>query len=77
MDTNKIVAGIQGFLKLEEISLLYDVARRCVDKGVIIEIGSWKGKSTICLALGSKDGPRVKVYSIDPHTGFRTQEKVW
>ena len=36
---------------------------------MIAEIGSWKGKSTIWLAYGSKQGKNVRIYAIDPHTG--------
>lgn len=32
-----------------------------------MEIGSWKGKSTICLAAGAKEGKNVRVAAIDPH----------
>jgi predicted O-methyltransferase YrrM len=35
---------------------------------VIVEIGSWKGKSTIWLASGSRRGAGLTVYAIDPHT---------
>lgn len=51
----------------EEGLLLYDLARKCRGRGVIVEIGSWKGKSTIFLAQGSKMGNKTKVYAIDPH----------
>ena len=34
-----------------------------------MEIGSWKGKSTIWISYGSKAGSNVKVHAIDPHTG--------
>jgi hypothetical protein len=36
---------------------------------VLVEIGSWKGRSTICIAIGSKAGKKNKCYAIDPHTG--------
>ena len=49
----------------KEGRLLYDLAERCKGKGVIVEIGSWKGKSTICLAKGTKAGNNLKVYAID------------
>ena len=62
------VAGIGGWLTLKEGRLLYDLARRCTGRGVIVEIGSWKGKSTIWLASGSRRGAGVPVYAIDPHT---------
>jgi len=48
---------------------------------VIVEVGSWKGKSTIWLASGSKEGHSVKVHAIDPHTGSpehgKTSGPVW
>ena len=64
----RTVAGIGGWLTPKEGRLLYDLARRCTGRGVIVEIGSWKGKSTIWLANGSRRGAGVKVYAIDPHT---------
>ena len=53
----------------KEGRLLYKLAKECTGKGVIVEIGSWRGYSTICLAKGSQDGKWVKVYAVDPHTG--------
>jgi predicted O-methyltransferase YrrM len=38
---------------------------------VIVEIGSWKGKSTVCLGLGSRAGSSVPIYAIDPHADYR------
>lgn len=49
--------------------LLYKLASKC-KQGVIVEIGSWKGRSTIWLAKGA----RAKVYAIDPHEGTRTHK---
>jgi predicted O-methyltransferase YrrM len=64
------VAGIGGWLTPKEGRLLYDLARRCTGRGVIVEIGSWKGKSTIWLASGARDGAGPTVYAIDPHTAL-------
>ena len=61
------IARIQGWLGDAEARALYEAARACTGRGVIVEIGSWKGKSTICLASGSRDGARVPVYSVDLH----------
>ncbi|MCU0787707.1 MAG: class I SAM-dependent methyltransferase [Verrucomicrobia bacterium] len=46
----------------------------------MVEIGSWKGKSTICLARGL--GDRASIFAIDPHVGSEEHhkggaEKVW
>ena len=48
---------------------LYNTAKQVKAGNAIVEIGSWKGKSTVCLGSGSRDGNRVKVFAIDPHTG--------
>jgi predicted O-methyltransferase YrrM len=61
------IARIQGWLGDAEAKALYDAARACTGRGAILEIGSWKGKSTICLASGSRDGPRATVYAVDLH----------
>jgi len=62
------VAGLGGWLTPKEGRLLYALARHCTGRGVIVEIGSWKGKSTIWLANGARDGAGGTVYAIDPHT---------
>ncbi len=58
---------VDGFLSDKEGELLYNFAKKCTEKSAIVEIGSWKGKSTIWLGNGSKNGNRAKVYAIDPH----------
>ena len=66
-----LIADIPGWLTDEEGEALYELARRCRGNGVIVEIGSWKGKSTVCLGLGSRAGEAVPVYAIDPHADHR------
>ncbi len=61
------IRSIEGWLSDREALFLHLLARLCVGKGVIVEIGSWKGKSTICLGLGSLAGNGIPVYAIDPH----------
>lgn len=80
MDTkeiHKIIKDIDGFLSDKEGKTLYDLAKKCSGKGVIVEIGSWKGKSTVCLAKGSKAGKKSKIYAIDPHTGSSEHKKMY
>ncbi len=36
----------------------------------VVEIGSYRGNSTIALAEGSAAGNRVRVYAVDPHVPF-------
>jgi len=66
-ETRRIAARVEGWLTDEEGELLYELAKDCLGRGVIVEIGSWKGRSTIWLARGSKQGRKTKVYAIDPH----------
>jgi len=50
-----------------QASTLYDAAVGCPDHGVIVEIGSFQGRSTIVLASAAP--PDVVVIAIDPHAG--------
>ncbi len=75
-EVKKIIGNVDGFLTDEEGIFLYMAAKNCVT-GVIVEIGSWKGKSTICLAKGSKAGGKERVYAIDPHTGASEHKKAF
>lgn len=54
---------IDGWLTEEEALGLYSIARKIKRGGKVVEIGSWKGKSTVCIAKGLKAG---KLYAIDP-----------
>jgi len=56
---------IGGWLSLPEGALLYDLASMVVPGNVIVEVGSYRGKSTTALALGARPG--VRVYAFDPH----------
>jgi predicted O-methyltransferase YrrM len=68
------LAGVGGWLTEEEGETLYRLARACTGRGVIVEIGSYKGRSTICLARGSKAGRNVPIYAIDPHRGTAVED---
>lgn len=65
----KDISKIDGWLTGREAHLLYSLSRDVDSLSTIVEIGSWKGRSTLCLGMGSKDGHRARVYAIDPHTG--------
>jgi predicted O-methyltransferase YrrM len=67
-DLRKRLDELPGWLSHEEGETLYTLAQKCTGRGVIVEIGSWRGKSTTCLGLGSKAGKEVRIYSIDRHT---------
>ena len=64
----RFIKGVRGWLAPAEAEALFEAAKSCTGRGVIVEIGSWKGKSTICLARGSQAGACLAVYAIDRHT---------
>ena len=74
-EAKTLVKDIEGFLNNKEGSLLYDLAKDVKGKGVILEIGSFKGKSTIWLSKGSEQGNRIAVYAVDHHTGSPEHRK--
>ncbi len=68
-DFHKATENIGGWLTEQEGIFLYNTAKKIKAHNTIVEIGSWKGKSTICLGRGSQDGNRAKIFAIDPHIG--------
>lgn len=79
----KYVGPIQGWTSKRELAALFDVAKKCSGNGIIVEIGSWKGRSTVAIGLGSLAGNKTCVFAIDPHTGSPDHiakhlgEKIW
>jgi predicted O-methyltransferase YrrM len=63
----KHVAEIGSSTCYTDLHFLFLLARDGWGKGVIVEIGAFKGKSTCMLALGSMGSGRETVVSIDPH----------
>jgi hypothetical protein len=63
--------GVEGWLLLGEAWALYRAVFATaeeVDSPTVVELGSWKGRSTIALASGLSQGHGV-VYAVDPHMG--------
>lgn len=60
MDINEII----GTLSYKEYKFLSDLSGKIKGDGVIVEIGSWKGKGAIYMANGLNK--KTKIYSIDP-----------
>ena len=60
--------SIKGFLSDREAEALFQAAAAAAPKGPILEIGSYCGKSTVCLALGIGDCESV-VFALDHHRG--------
>src|ERR1700733_4754413 len=64
------IMSVEGGITAQEALLLY-TAVQTVRDGCIVEIGSYLGRSTAALALGTAAGFYVPVYAIDPHENFR------
>ncbi|MEA2374776.1 MAG: hypothetical protein QOD53_1239 [Thermoleophilaceae bacterium] len=61
------VEGVEGWLSDDQARVLFERARGVSPGGRIVEIGSYRGRSTIVLALGAGGG--AAVVAIDPHAG--------
>jgi predicted O-methyltransferase YrrM len=61
------VRGVEGWLTDGQARCLWDAASAVQPGGRIVEIGSFRGRSTIVLATARSDG--VELVAIDPHGG--------
>lgn len=59
--------GVEGWLTLDQAECLWHAAAAVPPGGRIVEIGSFRGRSTIVLASAAAEG--VEVVAIDPHGG--------
>lgn len=55
--------NIEGWLTPNEANGLFEISSMLPHEAVVLEIGSWKGKSTCCIAQGLKKGT---INCIDP-----------
>ncbi|MGD9997878.1 MAG: class I SAM-dependent methyltransferase [Ilumatobacteraceae bacterium] len=66
-DTLDVVEHVDGWMSPDQGARLYAAAARVPPGRQIVEIGSFRGRSTIVLASAARDG--VTVIAIDPHAG--------
>jgi predicted O-methyltransferase YrrM len=75
-DLDKI-DSVEGHITRRQCAVLFYYAYTQPGPGRIVEIGSFKGKSTICMALALKlSGKEDKVAAIDPHINTKDSETV-
>jgi|688.fasta_scaffold224025_2 predicted O-methyltransferase YrrM len=65
------ISKITGWLNEDEAQFLYLLAQEVEEGLQIVEIGSYEGKSTVSIALGSRNG--VFITAVDPHQGDITE----
>jgi hypothetical protein len=71
---DRVLCEVPGWLSKPEASLLYEFARDWPGTGDVVEIGSYQGRSTICLAFGVAERKSGRVISVDMHTGSREHQ---
>ncbi len=64
------IEKILGWFSQDEAEYMAKLAMKAPAGGSIVEIGSFCGRSTISLILGSRKGMKQKVHSVDPHFGL-------
>ncbi|HYM56313.1 MAG TPA: class I SAM-dependent methyltransferase [Solirubrobacteraceae bacterium] len=62
------VDRVKGGITLEEADLLFRLAGQVDGSGCIVEVGSYRGRSTVALAHGAGSTP---VFAIEPHEPFK------
>jgi len=63
----QLVDGVEGWMTPGQAATLFDAGRGCRGGGTIVEIGSFRGRSTIVLASAAPSD--VSIIAIDPHAG--------
>jgi predicted O-methyltransferase YrrM len=63
-----LVDSIEGWLLPSEGKWLFNAARSLPNLACIVEIGSYKGRSTCCLAFGCRESER-RLFAIDSFDG--------
>ena len=66
-----VLCAVPGWLKENEALMLYELARDWPGDGSVVELGSYQGRSTICLAAGvrARSDTSRPIVSVDIHTG--------
>ena len=64
---------VKGFLDVSEGEALYAIAQEAGKMGPCIEIGSYCGKSTLCIGTACKETGSI-LFTIDHHRGSEEQQ---
>lgn len=70
-----IGSAVPGMITDRAGELLFSLSYSQLDKGDVVEIGSWQGRSTIYLALGAREAVNGTVYAIDHFKGNPSKER--
>ena len=67
---------VTGFMPADEGQALFEAARRYLDGGVGVEIGTYCGRSTVLLGAAAVDTGGV-LYTVDHHHGSEEHQAGW
>lgn len=67
---------VKGFMPADEGRTLYDAARRYLDGGLAVEIGTYCGKSTLLLGAAAQQTASV-LFTVDHHHGSEEHQAGW
>jgi predicted O-methyltransferase YrrM len=67
------IESIQGWLDPNAGGVLYQFAAQNAPNGNVVELGSWKGRSTAWLAFGVMDRGKGSVVAVDTWAGTQTE----
>lgn len=70
------ISSIKGFMDPHEGAALYDAALGVADRGPVLEIGSYCGKSTMYLGAACKQRGAL-LYALDHHRGSEENQPGW
>lgn len=64
-----LAESVEGWMSREELAALAAAAARLAPGLCAVEIGNYRGRSTVALALGARRS-RARLFSVDPHDEF-------
>jgi predicted O-methyltransferase YrrM len=69
----ELMRQVKGFLDAAEGEALYALAREVGNRGPCLEVGSYCGKSTVCIGAACRE-TNSTLFTIDHHTGSEEQQ---
>jgi predicted O-methyltransferase YrrM len=70
MNDFDLVLSIEGMTHQDETRLLMKLAAEVPADLAIVEIGSWRGRTSAALAIGAREGNGAKVFAVDPFVDY-------
>jgi predicted O-methyltransferase YrrM len=65
---------ISGWMSETELAFLHTIARSITSGGKVVEIGSWKGRSTVAICEALKQKAEINFYAVDT---FEGDPEIW